>query len=381
MNKVIYYSKVNIWIIEDRRWIGIGYRYDGCEIIQYKLNNNINGKGKEYYITGKLEFEGEYLIGRRNGKGKEYNERGQIIFKGEYLNDLKWNGYGYAPFNNIIYELKDGKGFVKEYDNHTNALIFEGEYLLGKRHGKGKEYDEFGKLIFEGNFLNGQRNGKGVEYKGKDFIKYIGEYINGKKSGQGKFRYSNKLSFEGEFLYDFVLKGKLFFKGKLEYEGEFYYNNKLTGKGYDKNGNIIYELVNGTGKTRDFDEEGRLTFKGEILNGVMNGKGKEYQYGQLIYEGEFLDGRKHGRGKEYDESDDSIYVGEFLNNRRHGRGKEYDFDLGYLILDGKYVEGNLLFEGEFINGVRHGRGKEYDKEGNLIYEGEYANGERNRIKK
>lgn len=69
-------------------------------------------------------------------------------------------------------------------------------------------------------------------------------------------------------------------------------------------------------------------------------------------------------------------MGEFLNNRRHGRGKEYDFDLGYLILDSKYVEGHLLFEGEYLDDERHGRGKEYDKEGHLLFEGEFINGVR-----
>ena len=40
---------------------------------------------------------------------------------GEYLNGKLWNGKGV------------------EYDK--NIIIFEGEYLNGKRHGKGKEYD------------------------------------------------------------------------------------------------------------------------------------------------------------------------------------------------------------------------------------------------
>ena len=48
---------------------------------------------------------------------------------------------------------KNGKG--KEYNNNGN-LIFEGEYLNGKRNGKAKEYS-YGNLIFEGEFLNGQR--------------------------------------------------------------------------------------------------------------------------------------------------------------------------------------------------------------------------------
>ena len=38
-----------------------------------------------------------------------------------------------------------------------NDLIFEGEYLNGKRNGKGKEYNSEGKLIFEGEYLNGKK--------------------------------------------------------------------------------------------------------------------------------------------------------------------------------------------------------------------------------
>ena len=53
------------------------------------MNNNINGKGKEYYIDGKL------------------------LFGGEYLKDLKWKGKGYDPSGNLIYELNDGKGLVE----------------------------------------------------------------------------------------------------------------------------------------------------------------------------------------------------------------------------------------------------------------------------
>ncbi len=79
---------------------------------------------------------------------------------------FKWNQKwkGYYPFNtNIEYELKDRKGYVKDfYDIYNNnsslyfeddvKLGFEGEYLNGKRNRKGKEY--FDKLIFEGEYLN-----------------------------------------------------------------------------------------------------------------------------------------------------------------------------------------------------------------------------------
>jgi len=42
--------------------------------------------------------------------------------------------------------------------------MFEGEYLNGKRNGKGKEYYDNGNLKFDGEYLYGERNGKGKEY-------------------------------------------------------------------------------------------------------------------------------------------------------------------------------------------------------------------------
>ena len=61
-------------------------------------------------------------------------------------------------------------------------LAFEGEYLNGKRSGKGKEY-KYGKLIFEGEYLKGEKwNGKFKDFisKNKIYGEYI--YLNGKKN-------------------------------------------------------------------------------------------------------------------------------------------------------------------------------------------------------
>ena len=103
------------------------------------LNGKKNGKGKEY-LYNDLNYEGEFLNDKRHGKGKEFYKKYKLKFEGEYLNGLKWNGKGYNKDNEIIYEIKNGKGIVKEYNNRGDQLIFEGEYLNGKRHGKGIEY-------------------------------------------------------------------------------------------------------------------------------------------------------------------------------------------------------------------------------------------------
>ena len=124
------------------------------------LNRKKNGKAKEYEYK-RLIFEGEYLNGKKNGKCKEYYFcSGKIKFEGEYLNGKKWNGKGYNPNGNLTYELKDGKGYIKEY-SYDGELIFEGEYLNGEYNGKGIE--RFNNQIdFEGEYLNGERwNGKG----------------------------------------------------------------------------------------------------------------------------------------------------------------------------------------------------------------------------
>ena len=96
--------------------------------------------------------------------------------------------------------------------------------------GKGflKENDSYDKLRFEGDYLNGKRNGKGKEF------------------------YNGSLIFEGIFLYGHKLKGKEYIEEKLEYEGEYLYDKKWNGKGYDNNGKIIYELNNGNGKVKEY---------------------------------------------------------------------------------------------------------------------------------
>ena len=72
----------------------------------------------------------------------------------EYKNGLKWNGKGYDNQNNIVYELINGNGTVKEYD-YYGKLVFEGEYLNGLKNGKGKEYFSYGGIKFEGEYSNG----------------------------------------------------------------------------------------------------------------------------------------------------------------------------------------------------------------------------------
>ena len=195
---------------------------------------------------------------------------------------------------------------------------FSGRYIIYESNGIVKEYDgENDKLIFEGEYLNGKKNGKGIEYFYDVQLYFEGQYLNNKKHGLGKEYYNDILLFEGVYLYDCRIKGKFFVNGILEYEGEYLYDRKYNGKGYDENGNVIYELINGNGKVKEYTNNCRLRFEGEYLNGLRNGKGKEYDLScKLEFEGEYLNGKRNGKGKHYSYIDDKFHECKYLNGKK-----------------------------------------------------------------
>ena len=318
-------------------------------------------KGKEYSWEGYLIYDGEYLKGERHGKGKEYYHYRGLKFDGEFRNGRRWTGKGYDTRNVLIYEIKEGKGHLKDYGNSSERLMYDGEYLNGFKNGKGKEYNTYNKCLkYEGEFYNGVRHGKGSSYN----------------------RYA-----------------------KLKFKGEFFFGKKWTGKGYEPDGKTeAYEIKDGKGFIRQYYNSSRIIkYEAEYSNGEINGKGKEYYDGvfnnKLKFEGEFLNGKKwngylytkntvheikygkevicenskdeieshlkyhkvvlDGKKIEYGFNNDLEFEGEYSNGKRNGKGKEY------------YGNGVLRYEGEFFNNRRNGYGKEYDKNGNIIFEGEY----------
>ena len=195
---------------------------------------------------------------------------------------------------------------------------------------------------------------------------FEGEYLNGRRHGKGKYyvinkKFQSELLFEGEYLYDFPRKGKFYVNGILEYEGDFLFNRKWKGKGFDKNGNVIYILNNGNCNVKEYSF-GNLIFESEYINGMRNGKGKEYEHNNLEFEGEYLNNKKWN-GKfniNLDKDGNKIFEGEYLNGKLwNGKGYEKD-------------NNNLLFE---LKG--NGIIKKYFQNGNLLYEAEYKNGEIN----
>ena len=109
----------------------------------------------------------------------------------------------------------------------------------GIKHGKGVGYDKENNLKYEGEFINGKKNGKGKEYIKNNNV-YNNEFI---------------LLFEGEYFNNYRLRGKEYYKnGKLKYEGEYLFKKEYYGKIYDDEGNIVFELKDNNGIFENNDD-------------------------------------------------------------------------------------------------------------------------------
>ena len=202
----------------------------------------------EYYLKILFSFLGE----KRKLQLANYNKKLQI--------KLDKTVYNYMIFSGkyIIFETNI-KG--KIFNAYSDQLIFEGEFLNGKKNGKGKEYYDNGNLQFEGEYLNGKRNGKGKEYNNNGTLKYEGEYLNDKRHGIGKEYEYGKLIFYGEFVNNLKWKGKGGIygnEGNMIIENE-YINGKLWSmKEYNEDYNIINEIHEGNGLIKNYNSHGIL---------------------------------------------------------------------------------------------------------------------------
>ena len=168
--------------------------------IKNKINRN--GKGIEYH-ENKSTFEGEYKDGKRiNGKGKIFNNKGNLIFDGDYING-KRNG-------TVIEYYEEIEEDEENVNTDSNLLIkYEGKYIDDQKNGEGIEYQYNDKnqeeTVFEGIYKNGEKwTGVGKEYyKMPDKLLFEGEYKEGKRWNGNFYEYSNigdRIKLQGKYI-------------------------------------------------------------------------------------------------------------------------------------------------------------------------------------
>ncbi|MBR1659653.1 MAG: hypothetical protein IJ705_05000 [Oscillospiraceae bacterium] len=152
-------------------------------------------------------------------------------------------------------------------------------------------------------------------------------------------------------------------QGRIAYEGQFV-NGVRNGSGVAyADGIKIYEgqfadgIYEGSGR---LFEDGLLAYEGQFSAGIYEGRGALYDKGTLIYSGQFSEGIYAGQGTLYEDGD-KVYEGNFKEGLPSGSGTSYR-------------GGNKSYEGQFEEGLRSGTGKAYDETGRLTYDGGWAAG-------
>ena len=146
-----------------------------------RANNNII---VESTVNLRTDISSSYILNRIFSFLEQKQKLNIIIYNKQYQKMFGVNIRDYKKASDR-YKIGGRNGKGSEYDKYTNKLLFEGEYINGKRNGKrngkGKEYNYDGKLEFEGEFNNGKRNGEGKEYFDDNKIKFEGEYLKGER--------------------------------------------------------------------------------------------------------------------------------------------------------------------------------------------------------
>ena len=113
-----------------------------------------------------------------------------------------------------------------------------------KKNGHGtKTYEDGSSYV--GEWKNGKWNGQGT-FTSSERSKSVGEWKDGELNGQGKYTWTDGRKYEGEWK-----KGGRNGQGTFtlpngnKYIGEWKKGKPLNGTGYDKDGKILYKIVNG----------------------------------------------------------------------------------------------------------------------------------------
>jgi len=104
------------------------------------------------------------------------------------------NGDEYRKKDEIINGVSNGKVKI----TLPSGAVYEGDFIKGKRHGKGKTTGYNNGDVYEGDYIEDKMHGKG-KYTFSSGDVYEGDFIEGKMHGKGKFTYSDGRVQEGEW--------------------------------------------------------------------------------------------------------------------------------------------------------------------------------------
>lgn len=165
---------------------GIHYFKTMITAYYYDIPDNYSGRLIDWYDSGMVEEEGEYLEGEQTGHWNYWGCDGNKISEGEYLNGNK-NGYWVHWYNkkkvsdgNYLNGEKTGVWTHWHYNGEKESV---GSYENGEKTGKWTYWSEITDKESEGEYKNGIKNGHWMYWDFHGRKKEDGLYINGIKSG------------------------------------------------------------------------------------------------------------------------------------------------------------------------------------------------------
>ncbi|XP_044289551.1 radial spoke head 10 homolog B-like [Varanus komodoensis] len=252
-------------------------------------------------------YEGEKVHGLYEGEGTAKFQGGNV-YKGMFSEGLM-HGHGtYTWADGVQYEGNFVKNVQMHHGSYTwpDGSRYEGEVKNGIRHGFGMYKCGTHPVSYIGQWVEGKRHGKGTIYYNKEGSSwYEGDFVNNVKSGWGIRCYKSGNIYEGQWERD---------------------------------------MRHGEGRMRWLTMNQEYT--GKWVSGVQHGYGTHTWYLRRIpgsqyplrneYVGDFVYGDRHGSGKFFFASG-AMYDGEWVYNKKHGMGK-------LVFKNGRVYEGEFIYD-------------------------------------
>lgn len=194
---------------------------------------------------------------------------------------------------------------------------------------------------------------------------YSGEWVDGKRHGKGTLEWKNGAIYQGQWDRDSLSGIGSFFlpSSGVEYEGEFSDNQfhgtgvltwQSTGRRYSGAWKEGKHHGYGTLVYDNNDSRQRILYKGEWEEGKRHGFGIMKWRSGAEYEGNWFHGQRHGTGKQTFSNGD-IHVGNWKGALRHGLGCRHFSNGDRLIGTWKDDKKHGIFEFRYAHGRSESR--------------------------
>lgn len=251
-----------------------------------------NGKGVLYGPNHLIRLEVCFVNGMCDGEVIERDENGEMVLKCEMKNGVK-NGY--------LYRYKDGVA-------NRIELWSEGELkwksvLNDRMSGYWSVYGSSGELLYVCERSDDLREMNGIcyEYEGGVKLKQMSAYENGELK-----RIISE--WKGNVIVIYRIDGSRMYEGEYVYLVDGYVREGY-GKEYGEDGNSV-------------------VYSGHWKGGKKNGFGNWYVEGVIRFNGEWLNDEPNGEGSLFDENGRLLYKGNWLNGVLRVDGKVIDYREG-----------------------------------------------------